>query len=247
MQSIAVYSLKGGVGKTTLAVSLAWASATRSARRTLLWDVDPQAAASFLLGAEQRGKQDAQAVFAKDVDPTRLIRPTAIDRLDLLPADASLRGLDRFLFGLGKKKRLLKLIDDVGRDYDRVLLDAPPGLTETSEQVLRAADLIVVPVIPSPLSQRALAEVVLYLDRHSLRRGPILPVYNMVDRRRSLHRAALEANPDWPVIPMASAFESMSAATGGVARLPPTSPAALALFALWIGIEKKLARKAKSR
>lgn len=246
MHTIAVYSLKGGVGKTTLAVSLAWAAATRSARRTLLWDVDPQAAASFLLGDGARGKQDAQAVFAKDVDPAKLIHPTAIERLDLLPADASLRGLDRFLFGLGKKKRLLKLIEDVGRDYDRVLLDAPPGLTETSEQVLRAADLIIVPVIPSPLSQRALAEVVAYLDRHSIRRGPILPVYNMVDRRRSLHRAALEANPDWPVIPMASAFEAMSAATGGVARLPVSSPAAQALFALWTGVEKKLARRAKA-
>jgi chromosome partitioning protein len=246
MQSIAVYSLKGGVGKTTLAVSLAWAAATRSARRTLLWDVDPQAAASFLLGAGQRGKQEAQAVFARDVDPAKLIRPTGIDRLDLLPADASLRGLDRFLFGLGKKKRLLKLIEDVGRDYDRVLLDAPPGLTETSEQVLRAADLIIVPVIPSPLSQRALDEVVAYLDRHSIRRGPILPVYNMVDRRRSLHRAALEANPDWPVIPMASAFEAMSAPAGGVARLPASSPAVQALFALWTGDEKKLARRAKA-
>jgi chromosome partitioning protein len=246
MHSIAVYSLKGGVGKTTLAVSLAWAAATRSARRTLLWDVDPQAAASFLLGVGQRGKQEAQAVFAKDVDPAKLIRPTGIDRLDLLPADASLRGLDRFLFGLGKKKRLLKLIEDVGRDYDRVLLDAPPGLTETSEQVLRAADLIIVPVIPSPLSQRALDEVVAYLDRHSIRRGPILPVYNMVDRRRSLHRAALEANPDWPVIPMASAFEAMSAPAGGVTRLPASSPAAQALFALWTGVEKKLARRAKA-
>jgi cellulose biosynthesis protein BcsQ len=246
MHTIAVYSLKGGVGKTTLAVSLAWAAATRSARRTLLWDVDPQAAASFLLGDGRRGKQDAQAVFARDVDPAKLIHPTAIERLDLLPADASLRGLDRFLFGLGKKKRLLKLIEDVGRDYDRVLLDAPPGLTETSEQVLRAADLIIVAVIPSPLSQRALAEVVAYLDRHSIRRGPILPVYNMVDRRRSLHRAALEANPDWPVIPMASAFEAMSAETGGVARLPASSPAAQALFALWTGVEKKLARRAKA-
>lgn len=246
MRSIAIYSLKGGVGKTTLAVSLAWASATRSARRTLLWDVDPQAAASFLLGAGERGKQEAQAVFARDVDAAKLIRSTMIDRLDLLPADSSLRGLDRFLFGLGKKKRLLKLIEDVGREYDRVLLDAPPGLTETSEQVLRAADLIIVPVIPSPLSQRALAEVIAHLDRNSLRRGPILPVYNMVDRRRSLHRAALEANPSWPVIPMASAFEAMSAATGGVARLPASSPAALALFALWTGVEKKLAQRSRS-
>jgi len=246
MQSIAVYSLKGGVGKTTLAVSLAWAAATRSARRTLLWDVDPQAAASYLLGVTPPGRQQAQAVFAKDVDPAKLIRATAIERLDLLPADASLRGLDRFLFGLGKKKRLLKLIEHVGRDYDRVLLDAPPGLTETSEQVLRAADLIIVPVIPSPLSQRALADVVAHLDRNAIRRGPILPVFNMVDRRRSLHRAALEANPDWPVIPMASAFEAMSAATGGVARLPPASPAATALFALWAGVEKKLARRLKA-
>jgi chromosome partitioning protein len=246
MRSIAVYSLKGGVGKTTLAVNLAWTAAVRSARRTLLWDLDAQSAASFLFGAESPGKSEAQAVFAREVNPAKQIRQTGTPLLDILPADASLRGLDRFLFDLDKKKRLLRLIERLGQDYDRIILDAPPGLTETSEQVLRAADVILVPLIPSPLSQRALDEVVAYLDRHKVRRGPILPVYNMVDRRRTLHRAALEAHPKWPAIPMASAFESMSAEPGSVGRLRAGSAAATALLSLWIGIEKRLSRLPKS-
>lgn len=245
MRSIAVYSLKGGVGKTTIAVNLAWSAASLTKRRTLLWDLDGQAASTFLLGSGTPNGEEAQSVFARDVAPSRLIQQTSTSGLDLLPADASLRQLDRFFFTLGKKKRLEKLLERLGKDYERILLDCPPGLAETSEQVLRAADLIIVPVIPSPLSQRAFHEVVEFLDRNAIRRGAVLPVYNMVDRRRSMHLAALEANPTWPVIPMASAIEAMTARHEAVGSFAPRSSAAEALSGLWAAIDRKLARTTK--
>jgi chromosome partitioning protein len=190
---------------------------------------------------DNKAKGEAQAVFAKDITPDKLIRTTDIERLSLLAADTSLRGLDWLLFTLGKKKRLSKLLEDMRKRYDRVILDCPPGLTETSEQVMRAADVIIVPVIPSPLSQRALAEVISHLDREHKGHGPVLPVFCMVDRRRALHREALVANPEWPVIPMASVIEIMAVRRAPVGAYAHKSAAGEAFDGLWRGIEKRLA------
>ncbi len=239
---VAIYSLKGGVGKTTLAVNLAWAAATLSSRRTLLWDLDGQAAASWVLGHDGApGKGRAQEAITGERDARKQIAATAIPRLDLLPADASLRDLDVAFHRLDKKKRLARMADELGKHYDRILIDCPPGLTDTSDQILRAADLVVVPVIPAPLARRALDTI----KGHIAGRENVVlaPVFAMVDRRRAMHRTALEQQPGWPVIPMASAYETMTDRRAPLGSYAPQSlPAVEAVADLWRRVEKALVK-----
>ena len=242
MASIAVYSVKGGVGKTTFAVNLAWCAANISRRETLLWDLDPSNGSGFLLGVDPKAKRSAEMVFDLDKGPEKLIQKTQFENLRLLPADESIRTLDRQLDRIGKKKRLTKLVDALRKDYDRIVFDCPPVLNEVSAQVMRAADLVIVPLPPSPLSARAFDQVVEEVRASGKQHPPILPVMSMVDMRRTLHREAREANPKWPVVPLASAIEQCAVERKPVGAFAPRSPAARAFSQLWTAIERKLAK-----
>ena len=243
MAVVAIYSVKGGVGKTTMSANLAWCAASVSKRQTLLWDLDAAGGAGFLLGVDPKKKKRADSVFAMDRSPAKLIRKTAIAKLDLLPADESIRALDSQLAQIGKKKRLVKLTQALAKDYDRILFDCPPVLNELSAQVMRAADLVIVPIPPSPLSARAFDIVVEEVKAHTTDHPPILPVLSMLDMRKSLHRQARETNPRWPAIPYASAVEQCAVRQQPVGEFAPASPASKAFKALWTAIERKLAEK----
>ena len=195
MKTLAVYNLKGGVGKTATAVNLGWLAAA-SGLRTLVWDLDPQGAATFYFRVRPKLRGGGKGLLRRKRGLLRHARATDFDRLDLIPADPTHRHLDLYL---ARKKRplgrLRRLLRSVRKEYDVVWLDCAPGISLVSEAIFEAADALVLPTIPTPLSLRALAQVREHMEE--LRHPPALyPFFCMVDLRRKLHRDVVVTHAD---------------------------------------------------
>lgn len=241
MKSVAIFSLKGGVGKSACAVNLAHVAATSGGRRTLLWDLDSQGAATFLLRlAPVRGARARAALMGGDMPLADLVLASAFPRLDVLPADRSLRRLEGDLAQAEKLKLLRRHLKALGDRYDRILIDCPPGLSELADRLFRAVDLIVMPVIPTPLSDRAAAQLADELARHHDGRPPVLPVWSMVDRRKALHRETVASDPGRPAIPYSAVIEAMAVHQSPVGAIQPGGAPARAFAGLWAAVEQKL-------
>lgn len=193
MKVAAVYSGKGGVGKTTAAVNLAHLSAL-AGNRTLLWDLDPQAAAPYLFRVEPRMPGGSTAVVDRRTPLDDAMKGTDYDGLDLMPADATYRHMDIDLADTkADTKRpartLRKVLTPVAGEYDLLILDTPPSVSLVSENLLHAADLVLVPLIPAVLPIRAfeqLTDLAAGLDKRH--RPQLRAFFSMVDNRRPLHR-----------------------------------------------------------
>lgn len=243
MGIVAVYSAKGGVGKTTIAVDLAWRMA-RAGLSTVLWDLDPQGGSAFLLGEDQPVLPRAASLFQREGSPRRQVRPTRWDNLSLLQADDSLRALPLQLARLGRRNRLASLGRELLNDHQRLVLDCPPHQNEVSDQIITAADLIVLPLPPSPLAARALDLLVRDIARIDRRHAPILPLISMYDARRKAHREVREgAMARFPVIPQSSQIEQGAFRREPVGVFAGGSAAGQALAAVWRSVEDKLAER----
>lgn len=240
MKVIATYNIKGGVGKTATAVNIAYLAA-REGYRVLLWDLDPQAAASFLFRVKPRVKGGGKALIAGRRMLDGAIKATDFEGLDLLPADFTYRNLDLHLDGERKSTmRLRTLLLPLRREYDVVVLDCPPGISLLSENVLNAADLLLVPLIPTTLSVRTLEQLTGFLAEFDRRRRPrVLAFFSMIDRRKRLHREIAERLPlerkdvAATAIPALSAIERMSVDRQPVTALAPRTAAARNYRELW--------------
>lgn len=244
MKILGVYNIKGGVGKTATAVNIGHLAAS-SGLRTLIWDLDPQAAATFYLRVKPKVEDSTQMLRGKrDLDD--VVKGSDFPNLDLLPADFSYRNMD-LLLGATRKPalQLLKLLRPLGRQYDLVVLDCPPSISLVSENIFRAADALLLPTIPTTLSLRTLTQLLDFMEGHGLE-TPVYAFYSMVDRRKRLHLEVM-AGPGDPrctvlqtAIPYATEVERMGLERRPVTDYAPRSNAARAYRALWDEIRPKL-------
>ena len=192
MAILAIYNIKGGVGKTATTINLSDCAA-RAGARVLVWDLDPQGASTFTFRIKPRVKGGARKLIRGKRTVEDRIKGTDFPSVDLLPADFRYRHLDLRLAATPKPGRLMRsLLRLLARDYDHVLVDCAPGISLVSECVLGAVDAVLVPLIPTTLSVRTYEQLVQFLERKRITRPAVIPFLSIVDRRKRLHRELVE-------------------------------------------------------
>lgn len=245
MKVLATYSIKGGVGKTTSAVNLAREAAI-SGSRVLVWDLDPQGAATFFFRIRPKVKGGTERLVSSKGDLAEHVRASDLPGVHVVPADFSLRHLDLHLDGSKRPtERLASLLKGVESRYDVAFLDCPPSISLASESVFGAADALLVPVIPTTLSSRTLHQLSDFLGGQDSPPS-LLPYFSMVDGRKRLHREVMASlRSEWPhllttPIPNASTIERMGPERAPVGAYAPSSPAAQAFAGLWAEVATRL-------
>lgn len=191
MTTLALYNLKGGVGKTAAAINFAYLAAA-DGLKTLLWDLDPQGSSSFYLHVKN-DKSESEKLFSGKLDIKDAIKDSGFENLWAIPADISARNMDVILDDAKQSKKKLKSLLNSLRGFDLVILDSPPGISLVHDNVFNAADYILMPNIPTTLSIRSYETVAAYFKENELDKTKLKCFFSMVDHRKTLHHETLQS------------------------------------------------------
>ena len=169
MRTIAIVNRKGGVGKTTTAVNLAYVLATSHHLRVLLVDADGQANATQIL--LPLGAYAGLGALLKGLAICwdELVEHTDVEGLDVLPASEDLWALDLEAAG-GDRGRCYRALRDMGEAleedaaYDVVVIDCPPNLSAACVSAILASDAIVIPVLSDVCSATGVGGLLEQID-----------------------------------------------------------------------------------
>ncbi len=191
---IAISNEKGGVAKTTTAISLG-AALAESGSRVLLIDLDPQANLSLGLGIEKDAARITMANVLLDSRPLlEAIQETEIERLFLVPSASRLETAEQSLPFRGHFMTLLREALEAlaeKRSFEYILLDCPPALGSLTLNALAAAHLLIIPTQPEFFSAYALRDMMSLIRRVRQEANPELAyriLVTMMDRRNRVHR-----------------------------------------------------------
>ena len=189
---IALYNLKGGVGKTASCVNFSYLAA-KEGYKTLLWDIDPQGATSFYFQAKPKTHPGIKKLISKDADLEAVLMETGYENLDIIPADNSAKSADIMLNEMrGNKNRLKSVLKQFNGEYDFVFIDCPPGFSALSENIFSAADIVLMPVIPTTLSVRTYNMVKDYFKEKEIDPAKLMCFFTMTDLRKNMHHEIME-------------------------------------------------------
>jgi cellulose biosynthesis protein BcsQ len=240
-----VYNLKGGVGKTASCVNLAYIAAMEG-YKTLLWDLDPQGAASFYFKAEPKPKANIKRLMGEDISLAKAIQATEYENLDIIPTDISAARLEHSMATTSSRKVLKKVLKSIEEDYDFVFLDCAPGVTPLAENVFYASDVVLMPIIPTTLSVRSY-EIARDYFEHRLGDvdDKLLCFFSMADTRKGMHNEIMDElcmNPHFMeyYIPALSDIEKMGLHHSPIGAFAPTSYANTCYRALWREIKENV-------
>jgi cellulose biosynthesis protein BcsQ len=228
MTTLAIYSNKGGVGKTAAAVNLSYLAAQTGAK-TLLCDLDPQGSATYYFRVKPKLRSGAKGFVkgGKQVYKSRNL-------------DVTFSILKR------SKKRLKKILNPFRVEYDLIILDCPVTISILADNILNAVDYTLVPLIPTTLSVRTYRQLLAFCQKNKYAVNRIYSFFSMVDRHKKMHKELMATVAGefngvlQSFIPYLAQIEKMGIHREPVAVSAPRSVASNSYQNLWKKVQKNI-------